>query len=245
MPTGGKLIIETSNTELDEDYVLRHHGAAAGPHVMLTITDTGIGMPPEIQAKIFEPFFTTKEKGKGTGLGLATVYGIVKQSQGSIWVYSEPGRGTTFRIYFPRTGEEAAPAKRGKAVRPLAGTRTVLLVEDDEHVRKAALRILEQAGYRVLIASNGGEALRHAENEPGVIDLMLTDVIMPGISGRDLAERMQQLRPELRVLFMSGYTDDAIIHHGVLAEGVALLQKPFTRESLLDKVREVIAAAAG
>jgi signal transduction histidine kinase/ActR/RegA family two-component response regulator len=240
MPQGGRLILETANVELDDEYVRRHVGARPGPHVMLAVSDTGTGIPREIQAQIFEPFFTTKEQGKGTGLGLATVYGIVKQSGGYIEVDSEPGQGTTFRIYLPRL-EAAVTVDR--SVRPAAaagGTETILLVEDEEGVRELARDILRASGYTVLEARNGAEALLLFERHQGPLDMLLTDVVMPRMSGRELAERLAPLRPELSVLYMSGYTDDAVIRHGVLGAGTAFLQKPFTPAALVLRVRETL-----
>jgi signal transduction histidine kinase/ActR/RegA family two-component response regulator len=240
MPQGGRLILETANVDLDDEYVRRHVGARPGPHVMLAVSDTGTGIPREIQAQIFEPFFTTKEQGKGTGLGLATVYGIVKQSGGYIEVDSEPRQGTTFRIYLPRL-EAAVTVDR--SVRPAAaagGTETILLVEDEEGVRELARDILRASGYTVLEARNGAEALLLCERHQGPLDMLLTDVVMPRMSGRELAERLAPLRPELSVLYMSGYTDDAVIRHGVLAAGTAFLQKPFTPAALVLRVRETL-----
>jgi signal transduction histidine kinase len=245
MPQGGRLILETAAVELDEEYARRHVGARPGPHVMLAVSDTGTGIPREIQPQIFEPFFTTKEPGKGTGLGLATVYGIVKQSGGHIEVESEPGRGTTFRIYLPRFDAPAATGDRGP--RPAAatgGTETILLVEDEEGVRELARDILRANGYTVLEARNGAEALLICERHQGPLDLLLTDVVMPRLSGRDLAERLAPLRPGLSVLYMSGYTDDAVIRHGVLGAGTAFLQKPFTPAVLVQRVRETLDTAS-
>ena len=241
MPQGGRLIVETANIDLDDEYVRRHVGARPGPHVMLAVSDTGTGIPHEIQSQIFEPFFTTKEQGKGTGLGLATVYGIVKQSGGYIEVDSEPGQGTTFRVYLPRLDAEPAPVDR--SARPAAaagGTETILLVEDEEGVRELARDILRASGYTVLEARNGPEALLLCERHQGPLDMLLTDVVMPRMSGRELAERLAPLRPDLSVLYMSGYTDDAVIRHGVLGAGTAFLQKPFTPAALVLRVRETL-----
>ena len=241
MPQGGRLIVETADIDLDDEYVRRHVGARPGPHVMLAVSDTGTGIPHEIQSQIFEPFFTTKEQGKGTGLGLATVYGIVKQSGGYIEVDSEPGQGTTFRVYLPRLDAEPAPVDR--SARPAAaagGTETILLVEDEEGVRELARDILRASGYTVLEARNGPEALLLCERHQGQLDMLLTDVVMPRMSGRELAERLAPLRPDLSVLYMSGYTDDAVIRHGVLGAGTAFLQKPFTPAALVLRVRETL-----
>ncbi len=241
MPRGGRLTLETSNVELDESYAAEHPGTSAGPHVMLSVTDTGTGMDPATQARIFEPFFTTKAAGKGTGLGLSTVFGIVQQSGGSIWVSSDPGEGTCFKLYFPRVQAPASATAAPAAKRLAMGTETVLLVEDDESVRKLARTILQRSGYRVLEAEHGAAAIKLFEANPG-IQLLVSDVVMPGMSGPELAERIRPLRPDMRVIFMSGYTGDAISHHGVLDPGLAFLQKPFTPESLTRKVREVLDA---
>ncbi|MDQ3819185.1 MAG: response regulator [Acidobacteriota bacterium] len=244
MPKGGKLTIETKNVYLDEAYARRHVTVKPGAHVMLAVSDTGTGMDAEIQARIFEPFFTTKEQGKGTGLGLSMVYGIVKQSGGNIWVYSEPGHGTTFKIYLPVV-EEAGDRKELSLDAPgiARGTETILLGEDDEAGRVLLQDILETEGYTILEARNGSEALQMCERHKGEINLLMTDVVMPGMSGRQLVERLTEKYGDVKVLYMSGYTDNAIVHHGVLDPGVAFLQKPFTPEAVARKVREVLDAA--
>jgi PAS domain S-box-containing protein len=241
MPSGGKVTIETDNVYLDEEYANSHSGVRPGSYVMLAVSDTGTGMDEKTQARIFEPFFTTKELGKGTGLGLSTIYGIVKQSGGNIWVYSEVGRGTTFKVYLPRVDEEAQQYRRTATTgEVLHGKETVLLVEDEEMVRKLAYRILATHGYKVLEAASGGAALPICERHQGPIHLLLTDVVMPEMSGPEIAEKLRRQRPETRVLFMSGYTDDAIVHHGVLEEGANFIQKPFAPDALATKVRNVL-----
>jgi PAS domain S-box-containing protein len=241
MPQGGKLTIETANIDLDEQYVRGHLAGAAGPYVMLAVSDNGMGMDSETQSHVFEPFFTTKSKGKGTGLGLSTVYGIIKQSHGFIWVYSEPGKGTAFKIYFPRA-EYQGPEIRAerKSAHRLQGRESVLVVEDEESVRTLACRILQEQGYAILEASSGNEALAIAQNHAGEIHLVLTDVVMPGIGGGELVSRITAARPGIKALFVSGYTDNAIVNHGTLDPGIAFLQKPFTIGSLARKVREVL-----
>jgi PAS domain S-box-containing protein len=240
MPRGGTLTIETGNVELDEAYTRRHPGASAGRFVMLAISDTGHGMDAAIKARIFEPFFTTKEPGKGTGLGLATVLGIVKQSGGSIAVDSEPGQGTTFKVYLPRVDEAVDRTATATAPTLARGSETILLVEDDDEVRALARETLDGNGYTVIPAAAPAEALRLAGRHAGRIHLLVTDVVLPQLSGRGLAERLTPDHRDLRVLYMSGYTDDAVVQHGVLKEGTAFLQKPFTPHTLLVKVREVL-----
>jgi hypothetical protein len=241
MPKGGKLTIETANVYLDEGYASRHGSIRPGRYVMLAVSDTGCGMDAQTQEHIFEPFFTTKEVGKGTGLGLSTVYGIVKQSGGSVWVYSEVGRGTTFKIYLPCVDSPAEEFKVSTAeMKAQLGNETVLLVEDEEMVREMTREILQESGYHVLEAKHGHEALHVAEQYNGPIHLMLSDVVMPQMSGRELAEQLSPIRSEMKVLYMSGYTDDAIVHHGVLDEGMAFIEKPFSPNGLARKLREVL-----
>jgi len=245
MPQGGKLTIETANVELDETYAREHLTARPGPHVMLAVSDTGSGMDPETQSHIFEPFFTTKELGRGTGIGLATVYGIVKQSGGWIWVYSEVGKGSTFKIYLPRV-DEPEKAETPKARLGIhRGTETVLVVEDNESLRQLTCEFLVSTGYTVLVAQDGSEAIRITEQHAGPIHLLLTDVVMPGMSGHELAQRLAILRPDIRSLYVSGYTGDAILQQGVLEEGASFLAKPFTRDALAQKVREGLEARRG
>jgi signal transduction histidine kinase/CheY-like chemotaxis protein/HAMP domain-containing protein len=242
MPKGGKLSIETSNVYLDESYAREHVAVVPGDYVMLAISDTGCGMGEETRQHIFEPFFTTKEQGKGTGLGLSMVYGIVRQSGGNIWVYSEEGRGTTFKIYFPRVTANAEEYKRtSQALDVPGGSETILLVEDAAMVRQLARQVLESAGYRVLEAANAEAAIDLCERINGdKIDLLLTDVVMPGMSGNEMSRILLEKQPEMPVLYMSGYTDDAIVQHGVLEPGISFLQKPFTPGALALKVREVL-----
>ena len=241
MPSVGKLTIETANVELDGAYARNHVAVTPGRYVMISVSDTGVGIAPEVRDRVFDPFFTTKEKGKGTGLGLSTVYGIVKQSDGNIWVYSEPGKGTTFKIYLPRVDEPLEELGERVEVKEIPrGTETILVVEDEEDVRKLAVRILERQGYKVLEASQGLDAFLIAEKYKDLIHLLVTDVVMPKIGGRELADRIAEIRPEIKVLYMSGYTDNAIVHHGVLGEGMEFIQKPFTVDGLARKVREVL-----
>ena len=241
MPNGGKLTIETANVELDEAYARGHIAVKPGRYVMLSVSDTGVGMTPEVKQQVFEPFFTTKEKGKGTGLGLSTVYGIVKQSGGNIWVYSERGQGTTFKIYLPRVDEPLEELKERLVKEEFPqGKETVLVVEDEEAVRQLAVRILKRQGYTVLDTPDGDSALVICEERKEPIHLILTDVIMPGMSGRQLVDRCSQVRQDFKVLYMSGYTDNAIVQHGVLVEGINYIQKPFTVDALARKVREVL-----
>ncbi|MEW6261903.1 MAG: PAS domain S-box protein [Thermodesulfobacteriota bacterium] len=238
---GGKITIETRNVELDQEYARTHVAVTPGPYAMLSVSDTGLGMSREVQAKIFEPFFTTKGKGQGTGLGLAMVYGIVKQSNGNIWVYSEPGKGTTFKIYLPRIEKPTAGLEtKAKRADTPTGSETILVVEDDEMVRNFVVKVLKGFGYQVLTAARGEEAVEVSRKHRGPIHLLLTDVVMPGMNSRDMESSLITSRPEMKVLFMSGYTDDTIVHHGVLDPGKAFLAKPLTPESLGRKVREVL-----
>jgi len=241
MPDGGELTFAVDAVRLEDEASCGIPGTKPGDHVRLSIKDTGCGIPEEVMARIFEPFFTTKERGKGTGLGLSTVFGIVRQSGGHIWVYSEPGRGTTFKIYFPRCEEGAVPAPAVTSTPPtLRGSETLLLVEDDEQLRMLGQSILTRNGYKVIAAASGAEALAASASYPGRIDLLVTDVVMPHMNGRQLAERAVRVRPDLAVLYVSGYTDNTIVHHGVLDPGIEFLQKPITPDALLRKIREVL-----
>ena len=242
MPKGGKLTIETQNMYLDKEYGKTHADILPGWYVMLAVRDTGHGMDGETRKHIFEPFFTTKEKGKGTGLGLSTIYGIVKQSGGYVWVYSELNKGTSFKIYFPRIDEVEKDKKnipeKGKS---LTGSETILIVEDEEIVRELIYESLNKFGYDLIEAENGKKALQCCKTDSEKpIQLLITDVIMPDIGGSELAKKLEKLKPDMKVLFISGYTDDAIVHHGVLDEGVAFLQKPFSPQTLVKKVREIL-----
>jgi len=241
MPNGGRLTIETANVQLDRSYTAGHVSVEPGPYIMLTVTDTGCGMDAETQSRIFEPFFTTKEAGKGTGLGLATVYGVVKQSGGYIWVYSEVGCGSTFKIYLPQVAEEIeTPVVADEMGGSLAGTETILFVEDEQSVRELVREYLRGEGYSVLDAGDGIEALQVAASHNGPIHILITDVVMPRLSGRDLAAKLSAERRGLKILFISGYTDDTVVRHGVLDGGVAFLQKPFNLKALAEKIREVL-----
>ncbi|MBI4264661.1 MAG: CHASE domain-containing protein [Acidobacteria bacterium] len=244
MPKGGTLTIETAVTMLDQDAAVAHPGVPPGRYVVLSLSDTGTGMTPDVKRHLFEPFFTTKPRGRGTGLGLATVYGIVKQSGGDISVYSEVGMGTTFRIYFPAVSPPPEPitVANRSLTQALSGTETVLLVEDESRLRTLAEKVLRSYRYTVLSAADVEEGLRVSAEHPGAIHLLLTDVVMPGGSGRDLAEQVMATRPDVKVVYMSGYTDDAIVHHGVLTAGTAFLQKPFAPVALARKLREVLDA---
>ena len=239
MPGGGKLIIETANVTLDEEYAGRHVYTKAGDYVMLAVTDTGFGMTPEAKKHMFEPFFTTKEKGKGTGLGLATCYGIVKQNDGSIEVYSEAGHGTVFKLYFPRT-DKPVDIRAEEVKTGLTGTETILLVEDEASLRGFAETVFRKNGYKVIPMKDRESALNFITQQNDPIDLMLTDVVMPGMSAGDLYERINALRPGFKVLYMSGYTEEVVLRHTIANRSINFLQKPFTAPSLLRKARQVL-----
>ena len=245
MPHGGKFSIETGFVECGESHVQSRPGAQAGPYVMLAVSDTGVGMNEETLGHIFEPFFTTKEVGKGTGLGLSTIHGIVEQSGGYVEAESELERGTTFKIYMPRVVDAQADSGRPEAVPASGGKETVLVVEDQAEVRRYTAIALKAYGYQVIQAENADEALLLGERESERIDLILTDVVMPSLSGRELADRLKERWPGIKVLFMSGYTDDTIVHHGVLQKDVEFIQKPFSPAQLAIKVREMLAAPGG
>ncbi len=242
MPAGGKLTVETRNVTLDEDFAGAHHGVTAGPHVMLAVTDTGVGMDAATQARAFEPFFTTKEASKGTGLGLSTVFGIVQQSGGTVWLYSEPGRGTTLKIYFPATDEGQIHAPAITSAGERRGDEVILLVEDDSQVRTLMQRLLERQGYTVLPAESGAAALARGEGFPGKIHLLLTDLVLKDQSGQVLAESVARQHPEVRVLFMSGYSDTSMVHRGAWDHATPFLEKPVSSGVLAAKVREVLDA---
>jgi len=240
MQAGGALTIETANTVLDEAYTAQHSEVNSGPHVMVSVTDTGVGMPPQTLSRIFEPFFTTKAPGQGTGLGLATCYGIVKQNGGSIWVYSEVGRGTTFKVYFPRVLDARAAPERPRPVLSPGGNETLLVVEDDVAVRRVAVRILEVSGYRVFETGDPERALTLFDEVGATVELLVVDLVMATMSGKALASRLREKKPELRVLYTSGYTENTIVHHGVVDEGVNFLAKPYGPAELSRRVREVL-----
>jgi len=251
MPKGGKLTLETANVLLDESYSQKHFSVEPGRYVMVAVSDTGTGMDADTQAKIFEPFFTTKDPGKGTGLGLSMVYGIVKQSGGYIWVYSEPGRGTTFKTYLPRV--DAPAEEEREQLQPAISaenpggkpSQTILLVEDDRELRQAAETTLAASGYKVLVATDAAQAERLCSQHQGKIDLLLTDVVMPGMDGWELARRLGQQRKNMKVIYMSGYTDKAIARPGVQGKDVVFLQKPFTPSGLATRISEVLDGKTG
>ena len=241
MPTGGRLTLETAAIDLDENYAKEHPGVRPGPHVMLSLSDTGQGIPHAHRERIFDPFFTTKERDKGTGLGLSTVYGIVKQHQGDIWLYSEPDRGTTFKIFFPAVNGQAKPiTARQNAHQVTRGTETIMVVEDNAMLRDMAQQILQRHGYTVLVAGKGEECLQRLATYDGPLHLLLTDVVMPEMNGRELYRRLAALRPDLKVLYMSGYTDNVILHHGILETGINFIQKPFSVQGLANKIRTIL-----
>jgi CheY-like chemotaxis protein len=243
MPSGGRLTIETGNVDLDE-HARGHADADPGPHVMLSVSDTGTGMDVATSSRVFEPFFTTKSPGKGTGLGLSTVYGIVRQGRGSIWLDTELGRGTTFKVYLPRADSASVASPTTDVRVPSSSAKaTILVAEDEDVVRRLIVRVLEQAGYTVLSAGDAEGALDLFDRQGGGIDLLLTDVVLPKMSGRDLAERLLVVEPTLKVLYMSGYTDDAIVHHGVLDPTVAFMEKPISPTLLAAKIGEMISGS--
>jgi two-component system, cell cycle sensor histidine kinase and response regulator CckA len=240
MPKGGKLTIETANVDLDETYAAEHENVTAGPHVMLAVVDTGYGMDRSTQARIFEPFFTTKEVGRGTGLGLSTVFGVVRQSGGHVYVYSEPGRGAAFKVYFPRVTGTEPVLETHRVVAPRSRLETVLVLEDETQVRRVVVAMLQRGGYRVIEATRAEEALEAANDPSRTIDLLLTDIVMPGMSGPEVVKRIREIRPNLKAICMSGYTDETVFRHGILESGIAFLQKPITPDSLRQKVRSVL-----
>ena len=241
MPTGGRITLETSRITVDETYSSTHVIGPPGVYVVLAVSDTGEGMDAETQKRIFEPFFTTKAQGKGTGLGLSTVYGIVKQSGGNIWVYSEPGQGTVFKVYLPMAVGNETNLQTSTTPKAMpCGTETILVVEDEPQIRRLALECLQGCGYTVLISANGLEAIELMEDPTKSIDLVVTDVVMPQMSGKELADRIAIIKPETKVLFMSGYTNDAVVNHGILQAGTWYLQKPFALDALARQVRAVL-----
>jgi signal transduction histidine kinase/CheY-like chemotaxis protein len=242
MPEGGELTLETRNAQLDETYTADHADVEAGPHVVLVVSDDGLGMDRATVESIFEPFFTTKAPGRGTGLGLSTTYGIVRQSGGHIWVYSEKGHGTTFKIYLPRVLDDTTPLAPGpeRPLGSLAGTGFILFVDDDDRLREVAAKVLRRAGYDIEVAANGAEALQFSASRPEPIDLVVTDVMIPEMGGRELALRLQEMRPQVRFLYISGYADDRVIREGLDGRPVGLLEKPFTPDELLREVQQVL-----
>lgn len=241
LPNGGRITIETANVKLDSDYQRVHQGVQTGSFVMLAVTDTGVGMDAQTRQRVFEPFFTTKPVDKGTGLGLATVYGIVKQHGGDIWVYSEKDQGTTFKVYFPIASGVPLPERSPRpAAKVQGGSETLLLVEDEEGVRKLLSTVLRQNGYNVLVANNGRDALDVSKGFPGPIDVLITDVVMPEMTGRDLVQHISVSRPQMKVVYMSGYTETTIAQQGILSSDVPFLSKPIVFETLLGKIREVV-----
>jgi len=243
MPEGGALLIEASEVELDEDYAGLRPGVTPGQYCLLAVSDTGTGMDPATREKIFEPFFTTKERGKGTGLGLATAYGIIKQHEGNIWAYSHPGQGTTFKVYLPLADLPATErTEKKQEAQVLRGTETVMVVEDEAAVRSLAAKVLERNGYSVMVAEDGPACLEFLSQHDGPLDLLLTDVVLPGMNGRELHERLKERFPGIKALYMSGYSKDIITHRGVLDQGIPFIQKPFSVEALTIRVKEVLDA---
>ncbi len=240
MPTGGRVTVETADVCLDESYARTHTGVQPGEFVMVAVSDTGNGMDADIRQRIFEPFFTTKEQDKGTGLGLATVYGMVKQTGGDIWVYSEPGEGTTFKLYFPKVADQVTASPTAMVEATLRGNETILVVEDEPSVRGMTVKMLKQLGYLVLSAASGAEALEMSKSHSGAISLLLTDVVMPNKNGRQLADELLAAKPDVKVLYLSGYTENTIVHHGIVDSSVAFLPKPFTRDALAKAIRNVL-----
>ena len=240
MPRGGRLTIETRNTQLDGSHWRKDFPVQSGDYALVAVSDTGVGIPPEVQSRLFEPFFTTKPRGEGTGLGLSTVYGIVKQSGGYIWVYSEPGAGSTFKVYLPRVDAPLSPSETPRSSTAARGSETILFVEDEREVRSLVEKLLRLQGYKVLSAADPSAAIAHARGYSGRLDLLITDVMLPGLSGRDLARQIQNLKPGIPVLYISGYSDDAIVRHGIVDPGTHFLQKPFTPSQLGKKIREIL-----
>jgi CheY-like chemotaxis protein len=243
MPDGGRLTIQTANVLVDEAFAAQHPGVEPGPHVLMSVSDSGIGMDRDTLSRLFEPFFTTKQRGKGTGLGLPMVYGIVKQWGGLISVYSEPGHGASFKIFLPSASASVGPRHETLPLASLAGTETILVAEDQPEVRSIIRAILSRHGYTVVTAPDGEAALKVLAEDSGKFDLLLTDVVMPAMGGAELARRIATIAPRIRVLYASGYTDDAVFRQGVVDHGVSFLQKPFSSTTLLTKVREVLASA--